>query len=77
VGPHPRATAVAVNVLFIHLLGDAISPALMGTISDQLGGGGTGLGIAIASTAVPLVAGGGVLLIGARVVDAQSRGLRG
>lgn len=77
VGPHLRASAVAVNVLFIHLLGDAISPTFMGGVSDALGGGGKGLGIAIASTALPLVAGGLVLLRGAKIVDAQARGLRG
>ena len=30
-----RARAVAVNVFFIHALGDAISPPLMGAISDS------------------------------------------
>ncbi|HEV3410119.1 MAG TPA: MFS transporter [Chthoniobacterales bacterium] len=34
---HPalRATAFAVNIFFIHLLGDAISPPLMGAIADR------------------------------------------
>lgn len=30
-----RSTAVAVNILFVHLLGDAFSPSLMGYISDR------------------------------------------
>ena len=30
-----RATAVAVNILVIHLLGDALSPSVMGYISDH------------------------------------------
>ena len=30
-----RATAVAVNVFTIHLLGDAFSPTLIGAISDK------------------------------------------
>ena len=30
-----RATAIAVNLFTIHLLGDAFSPALMGYISDR------------------------------------------
>jgi MFS family permease len=77
VGPHLRASAVALNVLFIHALGDAISPPLMGWISDLMGGGGQGLGVAIASTSLPLVAGAAVLMYGAKVVDAQSQGLRG
>lgn len=34
VHPRMRATAMAVNILFIHLLGDAISPVIMGKISD-------------------------------------------
>ena len=76
VGPTLRATAVAVNVLFIHLLGDAISPLMMGAISDALGGGGRGLGIAIGATAIPLVAGAWVLLRGASRVDAAPQGLR-
>jgi MFS family permease len=35
VGPNIRATALAVNVFVIHLLGDAFSPALIGRISDK------------------------------------------
>lgn len=76
VGPQLRATAVAVNVLFIHALGDAISPLIIGVGSDLMGGGGEGLGIAIAFTALPLAAGGVVLIRGAKRVDAQPEGLR-
>ena len=32
-----RATAMATSVFFIHLLGDAISPGLMGMVADRLG----------------------------------------
>ncbi len=35
VGAHIRATAIAVNILMIHLLGDALSPWLIGKISDR------------------------------------------
>ena len=35
VGAHIRATAVAVNLFTIHILGDAFSPSLMGYISDK------------------------------------------
>jgi predicted MFS family arabinose efflux permease len=35
VGAHIRATAVAVNIFTIHLLGDALSPTLIGYISDR------------------------------------------
>ena len=35
VGAHIRATALAVNIFFIHLLGDVPSPTLMGYIADR------------------------------------------
>jgi len=35
VGAHIRATALAVNLFTIHILGDAFSPTLMGAISDR------------------------------------------
>ena len=35
VGPSIRATAMAVNIFLIHLLGDAFSPVLIGKISDM------------------------------------------
>ena len=35
VGAHIRATAIAVNLFTIHLLGDAFSPTLVGFISDR------------------------------------------
>jgi len=35
VGAHIRATAIAVNIFMIHLLGDALSPWLIGKISDR------------------------------------------
>ena len=35
VGAHIRATAVAVNLFTIHLLGDALSPTLIGYVSDR------------------------------------------
>jgi len=34
VAPNQRATAVALEVFAIHLLGDAVSPYLIGTVSD-------------------------------------------
>lgn len=36
--PSMRGTAFALNILIIHALGDAISPAVMGMISDHCGG---------------------------------------
>jgi predicted MFS family arabinose efflux permease len=35
VGAHIRSTAVAINIIVIHLLGDAFSPTLIGYISDR------------------------------------------
>jgi sugar phosphate permease len=32
-----RSTAMAVNIFFIHLLGDALSPALIGWVADYKG----------------------------------------
>ena len=36
--PQTRATAFALNIFFIHILGDAISPPIIGWIADQHGG---------------------------------------
>ncbi|MGH9530301.1 MAG: spinster family MFS transporter [Terriglobales bacterium] len=35
VGSHIRATAIAVNIFFLHLLGDVPSPTLMGYVADR------------------------------------------
>ena len=35
VGAHIRATAIAVNIFIIHILGDVPSPTLMGYIADK------------------------------------------
>lgn len=63
VPPTMRASAVAVNVLFIHMLGDAISPWLIGRVSDASGLGNAVLlncGM-IGVAGLILVAGRGVL----------------
>lgn len=81
-----RASSIALNVLFIHAFGDAISPYLIGGISDVLGPGlaGTilgetpeaaGLRLAIALTSLPLVFGGIWLVRGATRLDAVPGGL--
>lgn len=59
-----RSSAVAVNVLLIHMLGDAISPFLMGTISDATGSLAHGLLLASAMIAV----GGAILVASAPVL---------
>jgi MFS transporter, Spinster family, sphingosine-1-phosphate transporter len=47
-----RATAVAVNIFVIHLLGDAFSPGLIGWISDRTGSLTKGLSAAIVAVAI-------------------------
>lgn len=50
-----RATGVSVNVLLIHLLGDAISPGWVGQRSDALGGDGEALSVALHIVPVAIV----------------------
>lgn len=68
VPPAARETAVGVNIFFIHALGDAISPPLLGGIADVLHARGmakgAALGMGIAVVAAPLLAGGLALLVG-------------
>jgi len=61
VSPGIRATAIAWNILTIHLLGDALSPWLIGFISDRQSLEG-GFGSAIAAIAIA----SGVLFCGMR-----------
>ncbi|MBZ4370328.1 MFS transporter [Corallococcus sp. AS-1-6] len=62
VPPAFRAFAMGLNVLCIHMLGDAISPTLIGQIADM-----SSLHTAIAINAVPVLLGGLALLVGARL----------
>lgn len=59
-----RSSAAAANILAIHLLGDAISPPIVGALSDATGS----LSLAVAANALPLLAGGVALLWGARAL---------
>jgi MFS family permease len=65
-----RARAVAINVLVIHALGDAVSPWLIGLLSEA-----ASLRVAVGSTAVPIAIGGALLWWGARAVDRRPDGL--
>jgi len=56
-----RATAIAVNLFVIHLLGDAFSPTLIGFISDR-----TNLQIGMAAMIVAVALSGGILVYGMR-----------
>ena len=51
-----RALGAAVNVLLIHLLGDALSPQLVGLRSETAGGGADGLASALLVTVPAIVA---------------------
>ena len=81
-----RASSIAVNVLMIHALGDAISPYRIWAMSEGLGpaiAGGVfgptaeiaGLRIALTATALPLALGGLWLLRGAGLIDRNPQGL--
>ena len=60
-----RATGTGINVLLIHLLGDAISPALVGRVSEAGGAGGAALGKAMLMV-IPAILISAVALIWAR-----------
>lgn len=47
IAPNMRATAFAVNTLCIHLLGDACSPAIIGSLSDMFGSYGCDAGCSL------------------------------
>lgn len=67
VPPLFRSFAVGLSVLAYHLLGDAISPPIIGWVGDRLS-----LGTAIALNAIPVALGGVVLMVGARVLHGPS-----
>jgi MFS family permease len=61
VPPAFRAFAMGLNVLFIHMLGDAISPTAIGKVADL-----SSLGFAIELNAIPVLLGGLALLMAGR-----------
>jgi predicted MFS family arabinose efflux permease len=61
VGARIRSSAVAVNLLMIHLLGDAPSPSIIGWVSDA-----HGLRIGLGLTLVTMLISGAILFGGAR-----------
>ncbi len=67
VNPWIRATALSVNVVIIHLLGDAISPFIVGLISDL-----SDLRVAISITPVMIAISGFILLYGAKISGEKS-----
>jgi MFS family permease len=67
-----RATAFAINILIIHLLGDVISPPLIGLISGE-----SDLGTAFLVVSVAIPAGGLLWVLGARYLDEDTRKAEG
>jgi MFS transporter, Spinster family, sphingosine-1-phosphate transporter len=63
-----RASAVAINILAIHLLGDALSPSVVGALSDRFG-----LRAALAIMPPALLASGVLCLAAARFLPATPR----
>ena len=61
VPPAFRAFAMGLNVLFIHMLGDALSPTAIGKVADM-----HSLGFAIELNALPVLLGGLALLMAGR-----------
>lgn len=67
-----RATAFAVNILVIHMLGDVISPPLIGLTADV-----SSLHTAFLITSLMILVGGGLWVLGARYLDADTQRAEG
>ncbi len=65
VDAHIRATAIAANILVIHFLGDALSPWLIGKVSDK-----SSLESGFASTVVATALSSAILFYGMRFAPA-------
>ena len=63
VAPTFRAFAMGVNVLLFHLLGDALSPTVIGAIAKRFS-----IATAIEVNSLPVLAGGLMLLLGPRLI---------
>ena len=68
VSPSLRARAVGLSILSIHLLGDALSPSLVGIISDATGD----LGLALTVVPVTIALGAAIWIFGWRSLPARS-----
>ena len=60
-----RATAISINLFFIHFFGDTFSPQIIGAVSDR-----SNLRLALGLTLVALVVSAGILLTGTRFAPA-------
>jgi MFS family permease len=66
-----RATAMAVNIFFIHVLGDAVSPAIIGAVSDR-----TNLQVGVMITPPIMIVSGVILLLAIRTTAASTEQAR-
>jgi MFS transporter, Spinster family, sphingosine-1-phosphate transporter len=66
-GPKVRATAFALNILIIHLLGDALSPPLLGAIAGR-----TNMNVAFLVISVAMLASGIIWLFGMKYLAADT-----
>ncbi len=66
--PAIRASAFAVNILIIHLFGDAISPPIIGYVADH-----SDLGTAFLGVSALILLGGVLWIIGAKSLDADTK----
>ena len=71
VRPEIRATALAGQLFLIHALGDAISPTIIGVVSDR-----SDLAMGLGSTLIALVIGSGIFFLGARYAPPLEGGLQ-
>lgn len=69
-----RASAMAVSIFAIHLLGDLISPPLIGAIADAAGGGGDGIRLGMYLTPAAFAVSAVVWIVGARSKPAPVEG---
>ncbi|HWP39962.1 MAG TPA: MFS transporter [Tepidisphaeraceae bacterium] len=67
--PSVRASAFALNILFIHALGDAISPPIIGRLTDQFD---RNMNIGFGLVGAMMLMGGLIWLLGARHLDADT-----
>ncbi len=67
--PAIRASAFAINIFLIHLLGDAVSPPMVGRISDLAGGN---MNVGFAAVSVAMAISGLLWLAGVRFLGADT-----
>ena len=66
-GPKVRATAFALNILIIHLLGDALSPPLLGAVAGR-----SNMNVAFLVVSVAMLISGIIWLFGMKYLAADT-----